>query len=88
MKIAIISLLFLGSVSALAATKAQVSAAVNATNIDNVTSVTEDSTQPRCFGCRILTVKGEGAFGDAWQQIEVDQNGLDSYSTKVLSQSK
>jgi|GEM_PF-3905136 len=82
------TIFLLSGITASAASKTQIAAALNATAISNVTSVTEDSTQERCFGCRVITIKGQGQFGEAWQQFLVQEDGPNSFSTQILSQSR
>lgn len=80
--------IFISGQFAFSATKAQINAALGASNIPNITSISETSEQPRCFGCRVLKVEGTTPVGQAYQVIQVTQTGADSFSTEILEQSK
>lgn len=88
MKSVLLSVLLLSSVSVFAANKAQISAALAVANIDSITSISEGPVQPKCFGCRVLTLTGVGYFGNATEKIAVQQTGSNSYDARIIEQSK
>ena len=79
---------FVLSATAFGASKGQISQVLNATSLTDISTISADSTQPRCFGCVIMTVKGQGPYGEAWQHIQVQQIGPNQFSSQILSQSR
>lgn len=72
-----------------AATPPQIKAALEVTTLSDINSIAEDKVQPRCPDCRVLIVSGRSAYeSKAWQKIEVDGDGSDQYSAKIIGQSR
>ena len=78
----VVSLFF--STFAFSASKDQITAALGASSLTDITSVTETPDQPSCVGCRDLRVEGKLPFGEVYQIIEVIQTGTKSFSAKII----